>query len=56
MKFKAAERSVFGSKFIDSLEREGIEQQIRRAKWLVWHGKAGKVTLPRFDVHQAKQP
>jgi hypothetical protein len=37
-----SQQSVFGSKFIDSLEPEGIEQQIRRAKWLVWHGKAGK--------------
>ncbi len=53
MKFKAAERSMFGSKFIDSLEREGIEQQIRRAKWLVWHGKAGKAVARLMEVDQS---
>ena len=53
MKFKAAERSVFGSKFIDSLEREGIEQQIRRAKWLVWHGKAGKAVARLMELDQS---
>ena len=42
MKFKAAQRSVFGSKVITSLERE-------HAKWLVWHGKGSQaVDLPNF--------
>lgn len=40
MKFKATQRSVLGCKFIDSLERDGIERAILGAKWLVWHGKA----------------
>ncbi|HRO60409.1 MAG TPA: hypothetical protein PK177_14790 [Burkholderiaceae bacterium] len=42
MKFKAAQRSVFGSKTIDSLERESVETEIDHAKWLVWHGKGSK--------------
>ena len=42
MKFRSAKQSVFGSEFIDSMEREAIEQTICRAKWLVWHGKGGK--------------
>ena len=42
MKFKSAKQSVFGSEFIDPMEREAIEQTICRAKWLVWHGKGGK--------------
>ena len=52
MKIKAAERSVFGSKFIDLLEREGIEQQIQRAKLLVWHGKAGKAVARLMELGQ----
>ncbi|CAG9183896.1 hypothetical protein LMG23992_05101 [Cupriavidus laharis] len=31
MKFNAAQRSVFGSKVIDSLERESIETEITHA-------------------------
>ena len=50
---KAAERAVFGSKFIDSLERERIEQQIQRAKWLVWHGKAGKAVARLMELDQS---
>ena len=42
MKFKAAQRSVFGSKMIASLERESVETEITHAKWLVWHGKGSK--------------
>src|SRR5258708_9688956 len=42
MKFKAAENSVFGSATIESLEREVVKTEIDHAKWLVWHGKAGK--------------
>ena len=42
MKFKAAKRSVFGSKMIDSLDRESVETEIDHAKWLVWHGKGSK--------------
>jgi hypothetical protein len=42
MKFRAAERSVFGSKMIDSMERESVESEIIHAKWLVWHGKGSK--------------
>jgi hypothetical protein len=42
MKFKAAERAVFGSKTIEPLARESVESEIRSAKWLVWHGKGGK--------------
>jgi hypothetical protein len=42
MKFRAAERSVFGSNFIDSMERESVEAEIDRAKWFVWHGKGSK--------------
>jgi hypothetical protein len=34
MKFQAAERSVFGSKMIDSMERESVETEIIHAKWL----------------------
>jgi len=47
MKFNAAQRSVFGSKVIDSLERESIETEITHAKWLVWHGK-GRKALERI--------
>ena len=42
MKFKVAQRSVFGSKMIGSLERESVETEIGHAKWLVWHGKGSK--------------
>ena len=42
MRFKAAERSVFGSKMIDSMERESVETEITHAKWLLSHGKASK--------------
>ncbi|MGU7771740.1 hypothetical protein ACV229_16410 [Burkholderia sp. MR1-5-21] len=42
MKFRAAERSVFGSQMIDSMERESVEAEIIHAKWLVWHGKGSK--------------
>jgi hypothetical protein len=42
MKFQAAERSVFVSKMIDSMERESVETEIIHAKWLVWHGKGSK--------------
>jgi hypothetical protein len=42
MKFQGAQRSVFGSKMIDSMERESVETEITHAKWLVWHGKGGK--------------
>ena len=42
MKFKAAERSVFGSKLIDSMERESVETEIIHTKWLVWNGKGSK--------------
>ncbi|MFM0005154.1 hypothetical protein PQR57_29635 [Paraburkholderia dipogonis] len=42
MKFKAAERSVFGSRMIDSRERESVETEIIHAKWRVWHGKGSK--------------
>ncbi|MEA3089103.1 MAG: hypothetical protein QOJ04_445, partial [Caballeronia sp.] len=42
MKFQAAQRSVFGSKMIDSMERESVETEIIHAKWLVWHGKGNK--------------
>ncbi|QUN32622.1 hypothetical protein KB879_34060 (plasmid) [Cupriavidus sp. KK10] len=38
MKFNAAQRSVFGSKVIDSLERESIETEITHAKGLAWQG------------------
>lgn len=36
MKFKAAQRSVFGSKVIAPLERESVETAIEHARWLVW--------------------
>jgi hypothetical protein len=39
MKFQAAQRFVFGGKMIDSMDRESVETEITRAKWLVWHGK-----------------
>ncbi|WP_433706436.1 ISKra4 family transposase [Paraburkholderia sacchari] len=42
MKFQAAQRSVFGSKMIDPMERQSVEAEITHAKWLVWHGKGGK--------------
>jgi hypothetical protein len=42
MKFQAAERSVFGCKMIDSMERESVEAEIIHARWLVWHGKGSK--------------
>jgi hypothetical protein len=44
MKFQAAQRSVFGSKMIDSLERESVENEIAHAKWLVWEPEAGVET------------
>ncbi|EON18764.1 hypothetical protein C265_15022 [Cupriavidus sp. GA3-3] len=53
MKFKAAQRSVFGSKVIDSLERESIETEIMHAKWLAWHGK-GRKALERIKALDAQ--
>ena len=41
-KFQAAQRSVFGSQMIDSMDRESVETEITHAKWLVWHGKGSK--------------
>lgn len=35
MKFQAAQRSLFGSKMIDSMERESVETEIIHAKWLI---------------------
>ena len=35
MKFRAAERSVFGCKFIDPQERDELGRSVRGAKWLV---------------------
>jgi hypothetical protein len=52
MKFKAAERSVLGCKFINSMEREGIERRIRGAKWLVWHGKASQAVARLKELDQ----
>ncbi|KAE8757273.1 MULTISPECIES: hypothetical protein [Paraburkholderia] len=34
IKFKAEQRSVFGSKMIASLERESVETEITNPKWL----------------------
>jgi hypothetical protein len=42
MKFRAARRSVFGSKMIDSMERESMETEITHSKWLVWLGNGSK--------------
>ena len=33
---------MFGSKMIDSMERESVETEIIHAKCLVWHGKGNK--------------
>ena len=52
MKFKADQRSVCGSKFIDSLEREAFEHAISRAKWLIWHGKAGKAVARLHELDE----
>ena len=41
MKFQAAQRSVFGSKMIDSMERESVETEIIHAKWLAWQRQQG---------------
>jgi len=49
MKFQAARRSVFGSKMIDSMERESIETEITHAKCLIWHGK-GRKALERIKA------
>jgi hypothetical protein len=49
MKFKAAQHSVFGSKMIDSLERQSVETEITHAKWLVWHGK-GRQAVKRIKA------
>ena len=58
MKFKAAQRSLGGSKFIDSSECEAFEQAISHAKWLVWHGKAGKAAtrLQQLDETLLARP
>ena len=53
MKFRAAERSVLGCKFIDPQERDDIERSIRGAKWLVWHGKAGKAVSRLKELDKA---
>lgn len=42
MKFQAAENSVLGSKVIEPLQCDAVRERIRRAKWLVWHGKGSK--------------
>jgi hypothetical protein len=47
---KAAERSVFGSRLIDSMERESVETEITHAKWRVWHGKGSKKALERIKA------
>ena len=58
MKFKAAERSVFGCNVINSLEREAVETEIEHAKWLVWHGKGSKAVarLKALDARLMKRP
>ena len=42
MKFKAAENSVLGSKHVEPHERDRVRDWLRRAQWLVWHGKSRK--------------
>jgi hypothetical protein len=51
MKFKAVQRSVFGSKMITSLERESVETEIEHAKWLVWHGKGSQAVARLKALH-----
>ena len=58
MKFKTAERSVFGCQQIDPSEREAFESEIHRIKWLVWHGKASKAVarLKKLEVVLCARP
>ena len=35
------------------MDREGIEQQIQKAKWLVWHGEASKAVARLMALDQA---
>ncbi len=58
MKFQAAENAVFGCKQIESQERLGIQSEIRRAKWLVWHGKIRKARarIEALDNRLLKRP
>ena len=42
MKFKAAENSIWGSKHVEPHERDRMRDWLRRAQWLVWHGKSRK--------------
>jgi hypothetical protein len=55
MKLQATQRSVFGSKMIDSMERESVETEIIHAKWLVWHGKGNKA-LERIRALDSRLP
>jgi hypothetical protein len=58
MKFKTAERSVFGCQQIDPSEREAFESEIHRIRWLVWHGKASKAVarLKELEVMLCARP
>jgi len=56
MQFNAAQRSVFGSKLMDSLdreERESLETEITHVKFLVWHGK-GRKAMERLKALDAQ--
>jgi hypothetical protein len=48
MKFRAAELSVVGSRQTDGPDWTRIENELKGAKWLVWHGK-GRKAVPRLQ-------
>lgn len=47
MKLKAAQNSVRGSKLFEPRERDMVCDWLRRAEWLVWHGK-GRQAVARI--------
>ncbi|QYY33888.1 ISKra4 family transposase (plasmid) [Cupriavidus pinatubonensis] len=56
MQFNAAQRSLYGSKMMDALEREereSAETEITHAKFLVWHGK-GRKAMERIKALDAR--
>jgi hypothetical protein len=53
MKFKAADRSVFGCKQIPAEQRADFERDILGAKWLVWHGQANQAIARLKGIDKA---
>ena len=49
MKFREAEQSVVSSRRIEGPDWDWIGNELKSAKWLMWHGK-GRKAVPRLQA------